>query len=113
MMNSNHSHLAGREDSTLGFPGSDQGSPCADRFTERIRAFEQSCTSGSAGSTNFLRVAAADLLRTTRRLEREVVDELNESFENPLEHQRPALRQYMRTLQVLHRALQASAALET
>jgi hypothetical protein len=113
MMNPNHSNFATCDEGTLGFPGSDQGRPPEDHFTDRIRAFEQCCTSGSPGITNFLHVAAADLFRTLPLIERAVVDELKAAFENPLEHKRPALRQYVRTLQVLRRALEASVALET
>jgi hypothetical protein len=113
MMNPNHSNFATCDEGTLGFPGSDQGRPPEDHFTDRIRAFEQCCTSGSPGITNFLHVAAADLFRTLPLIERAVVDELRAAFENPLEYKRPALRQYLRTLQVLRRALEASVALET
>jgi hypothetical protein len=111
-MNPNDSNLAGFEDGTNGISSSDQERTCADRFTERIRAFEQGCRSGSAGSTNFLRVAGADFLRMARRLERVVVGELNEPLENPSEHRTSSLRYYTRTLQVLREVLQASAELE-
>ena len=110
-MNPNHSNFAACDDGALGFPGSDKERP--DHFTERIRAFEQCCTAGSAGIPNFLHVAAADLFRTMPLIERGVVDELKVVFETPFEHKRPAFRRYIRTLQVLRQALQASVALET
>jgi hypothetical protein len=113
MMNPNLSNSAARDDGTLGLPGSDKRSPREDHFAERIRAYEQCCASGSAGLTNFLRVAAADLFRTIPPIERDAVDELNVAFKNPFEHKRPALRQYVRTLQGLRRTLEASVALET
>ncbi len=96
MMNPNHNHFAASDDGSCGFPSSDEGSPREDCFAERIRAFEQCSTSGAAGITNFLRVAAADLFRTMPLVERGVVEELRQAVEHPLEHQRPALRQYTR-----------------
>jgi hypothetical protein len=113
MMSPNHSNFASRDDGTLDLPGSDKGSPREDHFTERIRAFEQCCTSGSTGIRNFLRLAAADLFHSIPLVEGAVVDELKEAFENPLVHKRPAFRRYMRTLQVLRKSLWASVALET
>jgi hypothetical protein len=113
MMNSNHSDFAACSEGSHGPPGSAEGRPREDRFTARIQAFEQRCTSGLAGITNVLHLAAADLFRTMPLIERAAVDELNKAFENPVEHKRPALRQYVRSLQVLRRALEASVALET
>ena len=113
MMNPKLSKIAARDDGIHEFPGSDKGRPRDDRFTERIRAFEQCCTSDPACVNMFLRIAAADLLRTMPLIERAVVEELTGAFKNPFEHMRPALRRYVQTLQVLRRALQMSVALET
>jgi hypothetical protein len=112
-MDSNHSNFAARDDGTLDLPGSDKGSPRDDHFTQRIRAFEQCCTSGSAGIRNFLRLAAADLFHAIPLVEGAAVDELKEAFENPFVHKRPAFRRYMRTLQVLRESLRVLVALET
>ena len=65
-MNSNHSDFAACSESSHGPAGSAEGRPCEDLLAGRIRAFEQRCTSGSAGITNFLHVAVADLFRTCR-----------------------------------------------
>ena len=100
-MNLNDSNFADVNDFRLGFAGSHKKSPREDRFAARIGAFEQCRMSDPAGITNILRVAAADLFRTIPIVERDAVDELREGFENRHEHMRPALHQYVRTLQVL------------
>jgi hypothetical protein len=82
MMNSNHSDFAACREGSHGPPGSAEGRSREDRFTARIRAFEQRCTSGSAGITNLLYLAAADLFRAMPLLERAAVDELNEAAKN-------------------------------
>ena len=111
-MNSNHNNVIPDVRNTLGFAAVEKASAQEVRFTERVQSFEQGCPSGSAGSRNFLRVAAADLFRTIPIIERDTLDELRQAFGNPSEHNRLALRQYVRTLQVLRGSLQASVALE-
>jgi hypothetical protein len=113
MMNPNHSNFVTCDDGALGLPGSDKENSQEDQSTERIQAFEECCTSAPAGSAAFLRIAVADLFRTIPQIERDVVGELREAFENPSEHKRPVLSRYIRTLRVLRQALQASVSLET
>jgi hypothetical protein len=83
------------------------------RYTERIQSFEESIMVGSAGASNFPMAAAADLFRAIPMLERHVVNELRQALESPMKHERAALSQYMRTVQVLRRALQISVVLQT
>jgi hypothetical protein len=112
-MNPNHNNFIPDDRDTFGFAAVEKATVQEVRFTERVQSFEQCCTSGAPGAINFLRVAAADLFRTIPIVERDAVDELRQAFENPSEHNHPALRQYVRTLQVLRGWLQASVALET
>ena len=112
-MNPNNNNFIPDDRNPLGLAAVEKASVEEVRFTERVQSFEQCCTSGVAGSINFLRVAAADLFRTIPIVERDAVEELRQAFENPLEHKRPALRKYVCTIQVLRRALETSVALQT